>query len=180
MNVAMARGKIVGLMAGIVLLVLLVGCASPQKGMDGDAKSAYDDGMNGKEDSNRSINGNESINGNGESSISQGSDASGQFLQQKPQKVVRHVYPARQVRILGRQGFTPAEMTVKIGEKIILTNEDPEGRKVELVFQYGTSRQFITTTILDLGEEHRQIFEEPGTYHFWTTGYGKKGKIMVK
>jgi plastocyanin len=82
------------------------------------------------------------------------------------------------VSILGKEGFDPEEITVKKGDAVVFTNNDPNGKDAVLTFQLG--RKFINSNQIKAGEQYEQIFEEAGTYDYWTVNYGIKGKIIVE
>jgi len=82
------------------------------------------------------------------------------------------------VSILGKGGFDPAELTVKKGTLVVFMNNDPKSKDALLTFQVG--RKFINSDIIKPGEKYEQLFDEEGTYEYWTIGYGVKGKVIVE
>lgn len=84
------------------------------------------------------------------------------------------------IEILGKQGFDPEETTVKEGAEVVFVNHDPAERNVVLNFQNMNTRQVSVSPLLKAGEEYSHRFTKTGTYSYWTTGYGVKGKIVVE
>ena len=86
------------------------------------------------------------------------------------------------VSILGKEGFTPSELTIQAGDSITWANADPRKKDVVLTFekQGVTMGKFSSSSIIPAGKEETIIFSDLGTYVYWTTGYGIKGKLTVE
>ncbi len=82
--------------------------------------------------------------------------------------------------ILGKNGFSPAELTIEVGDSITWTNADPQKKTLVLTFQRVNTREFVTSPSLQPGREWDYAFTEPGEYIYWTVGYGVKGRLVVK
>lgn len=82
--------------------------------------------------------------------------------------------------ILGKKGFLPAELTIEAGDSVTWTNADPQKKKLVLTFQKINTREFITSPSLPPEKEWDYVFTEPVEYVYWTTGYGVKGRLIVK
>lgn len=86
----------------------------------------------------------------------------------------------RPVTILGAEGFSPFNISIKVGDSITWKNEDPRQKLIVLTFQRGREKnQFFSSPALWPGEEWEHIFWEEGEYNYWTTQYGVEGKVMV-
>jgi len=84
------------------------------------------------------------------------------------------------VKIVGRNGFIPNEVTVNIGDSVTWTNEDPRTKSLDLAIRNPQTKQFVTSPLIAPGKEYSYSFPSTGTYEYWTTGYGIKGKVIVK
>ncbi len=84
------------------------------------------------------------------------------------------------VKIFGRNGFIPYELTVNVDDSVTWTNEDPRTKAVDLVIRDLQTRQFVTSPIIAPGKEYSYVFPRQGNYEYWTTGYGMKGRVTVK
>lgn len=82
--------------------------------------------------------------------------------------------------ILGKPGFSPAELAIEAGDSVTWTNHDPQKKVLVLTFQKAGTREFITSRAIRPGREWDHVFTEPGEYIYWTVGYGVKGKVMVR
>ena len=83
------------------------------------------------------------------------------------------------VSIVGAQGFTPEVVEVEVGNYVQWKNEDPKNKQLVLTFQKDGSRQLWNSNLLKVGDTYEHYFGEVGTYTYWTTGYGVKGKVEV-
>ncbi len=85
------------------------------------------------------------------------------------------------VTILGKEGFSPSEITIEPRDSITWANADPQKKDVVLTFekQGATTAKFRTSPVISPGMEESMIFSEPGMYVYWTIGYGVKGKLRV-
>jgi len=84
------------------------------------------------------------------------------------------------VTILGQQGFSPQEISIKAGDSITWKNADPQRKRIVLTFQRGREQnQFFSSPALWPKEEWEHTFWEEGEYNYWTTAYGVKGKVIV-
>lgn len=86
----------------------------------------------------------------------------------------------RPVAILGREGFSPPDISIKAGDSITWKNEDPQQKRVVLIFQQGREQnKFLNSPSLWPEEEWEYTFWEEGEYNYWTTAYGVEGKVTV-
>lgn len=97
---------------------------------------------------------------------------------EEPTETVKEALAGGDVSILGKEGFDPAEITVKEGSTVVFTNNDPKGKSLVLTFQIG--RKFIASGKIEAGKKYEQVFDEKGTYDYWTITYGVKGKVVVE
>ncbi len=84
------------------------------------------------------------------------------------------------VKILGKQGFDPEELTVKAGTAVEFINEDPAEKVMIITFQKDGSRQFENSDKMPAGATYEKRFSEPGRYDYWTQAYGVKAVIIVE
>jgi len=87
-----------------------------------------------------------------------------------------------QVSILGKEGFDPAEVTIKKGDKLVWTNDDIQKKAMVLNLKKGTKPTWSRVEVsglIKLGETYQRTFDEAGDYEYWTTAYGVFGKIKV-
>ncbi len=82
--------------------------------------------------------------------------------------------------ILGKNGFSPAELTIEAGDSVTWTNADPQRKIMVLTFQKAGAREFITSISIPPGKEWDHVFTSPGEYTYWTVQHGTKGKLVVK
>lgn len=82
--------------------------------------------------------------------------------------------------ILGKEGFSPAELTIDAGDSVTWLNADQREKVLVLTFQKINTREFITSLSIPPGQEWDHVFTQSGEYTYWTTGYGVKGKLVVK
>lgn len=86
----------------------------------------------------------------------------------------------RPVTILGADGFSPSNISIKVGDSITWKNEDQREKLIVLTFQRGREKnQFFSSPALWPGEEWEHTFWEVGEYNYWTTQYGAEGKVAV-
>lgn len=86
----------------------------------------------------------------------------------------------RPVAILGREGFSPSDINIKVGDSITWKNADQQQKRVVLVFQRGREQnQFFNGPSLWPGEEWEHTFWEEREYNYWTTEYGVEGKVVI-
>ncbi len=85
-----------------------------------------------------------------------------------------------EVHILGKEGFDPQQITIGVGDTIIWINKDPQGKVAVLTFQKDGSRTFFASKSIQVGGADSFLFEEPGSYTYWTVGYGVRGKVVVE
>ncbi|MBU1973948.1 MAG: hypothetical protein KKH52_00970 [Nanoarchaeota archaeon] len=81
------------------------------------------------------------------------------------------------VEILDKAGFSPAEASVRAGSEVVFVNK--ADRSTVLTFQKDGTQMFTNSDLVKPGEGVSLTFEE-GTYTYWTTGYGVKGKLVVE
>lgn len=85
------------------------------------------------------------------------------------------------VNILGKKGFDPKELTIKVGDKVTWTNSDPANKKLVLTFQKDKLiNGLFSSDLLLPDEKYEYIFKEAGNYQYWTTAYGTKGVVIVE
>lgn len=83
-----------------------------------------------------------------------------------------------EVAILGKEGFDPAELKITKGSQVVFINTG--SKSVVIDFQHPTSRKVTNSDLIPPAESYTHFFAEAGTYDYWTTGYGVKGKIIVE
>lgn len=85
----------------------------------------------------------------------------------------------RPVTILGKEGFSPSQITIKEGDSITWTNSDTT--LAVLTFQRGREQnQFFNSPVILPHEEWEYVFWEEGEYNYWSTTRGVEGKIVVE
>jgi plastocyanin len=85
---------------------------------------------------------------------------------------------AADIRILGKGGFEPSELTINAGESVTWINDD-EKTFTMTIFKDGKS--YMNSNVLKPGDLFEQEFSEEGTYEYWTLAYGPQGaKIVVE
>ena len=86
----------------------------------------------------------------------------------------------RPVAIQGKKGFSPADISIKTGDSITWSNNDPERKRNVLIFQRGREQnKFFSSPALWPEKEWEHTFWEEGEYNYWTTAYGVEGKVIV-
>lgn len=83
------------------------------------------------------------------------------------------------VQILGANGFDPKELTIRKGDTVIFSNEDPRKKDTVLTFQSENSQKFTNSNIIKPGQTFEKVFTNAGTYNYWTQSYAPRGKIIV-
>ena len=89
---------------------------------------------------------------------------------------------SQDIKILGKSGFEPAEISIKKGDKLIWTNEDVQKKNMVLNLRKGTKPTWSKVEVsglIKVGETYERTFDEAGEYEYWTTAYGVTGKITV-
>ena len=87
---------------------------------------------------------------------------------------------SQNIKILGKSGFDPAEISIKRGDTLIWLNEDT--KNMVLNIKKGTKPAWAKVVASDLikkGESYERTFDEAGDYEYWTIAYGVIGKITV-
>lgn len=84
------------------------------------------------------------------------------------------------VRILGKEGIDPEELSVKAGTKVEFVNEDPDKKVIVLVFQKLGTRNFVNSDHMEPSQTYEHTFEEPGVYEYWSLAYGIHAKVIVE
>lgn len=92
------------------------------------------------------------------------------------EETIKTVTYGSEIEILGKKGFDPSELSVSESSSINFVNNAP--KPVVLIFKNGP-RSSSSPTIKS-GDSYEHVFEETGTYDYWTVGYGVKGKIVVE
>jgi len=84
---------------------------------------------------------------------------------------------ANDVRILGKAGFEPAELTISVGSAVTWKNGD----KKDLTLTIMKGKKFFHNSPLIKAEEIFELeFTEAGTYEYWSVAYGVKAKVVVE
>ncbi len=83
-----------------------------------------------------------------------------------------------EVQLLGKEGYSTMELTIKVGDTVSFVNKDPLKKTQIVVFKKG-SESFTSNSILS-EKEFSHEFVNTGTYEFWSMAHGKKGKIVVE
>lgn len=99
-------------------------------------------------------------------------------IQQLPLEVTATI--THPVTILGKAGFSPAELTIEAGDAVTWTNADPQKKALTLTFQEETTRNFLASPLITPTAEWTGTFTEPREYRYWTVGYGITGLLVVK
>lgn len=82
-----------------------------------------------------------------------------------------------EIRILGKGGFEPDELTVSEGSTLTWFNDD-ERSIVLSIFKDGKFYQ--NSGLIKAGERFELTLNETGSYEYWATAYGVKAKITVE
>ena len=91
---------------------------------------------------------------------------------------------AGDVSVIGPEGFTPMEFSVKVGESVTFVNNNADDvdvvDDVVLVFkEQFTLGNAKNSPTLKVGEAYTHTFSKAGIFEVWTVGYGVKGIITV-
>ncbi|MBW2976794.1 hypothetical protein KY347_05095 [Candidatus Woesearchaeota archaeon] len=84
---------------------------------------------------------------------------------------------AEEIRILGKGGFEPSEMTIGAGSAVTWINDDAKDLTIA-IFKDG--KFFMNSDVIKSGEQFEQEFAEKGSYEYWAIAYGVKAKIIVE
>ncbi len=90
----------------------------------------------------------------------------------------KDVVSSGDVTILGKEGFSPAEVTVSAGAKVNFENQDK--KNMVLIFKNAATKKTANSDLIKAGVTYTHTFAEAGTYDYWTTAYGVKGKVIVE
>ncbi len=97
-----------------------------------------------------------------------------------PEEVVEEVptVTTDEVRILGKAGFEPLELTIAAGSAVTWYNDDAK----DIVFtMFKDGKFYINSDVIKPGEQFELEFTEAGEYEYWTLAYGPVGaKITVE
>lgn len=87
------------------------------------------------------------------------------------------VAQTNEIRIVGKAGFEPMELSIKAGGTITLINTD----KVSLLITiYKNDKFFQNTPLIKKGDKYELTLKDSGNYEYWSVAYGVKGKITVE
>ena len=94
---------------------------------------------------------------------------------------VPEVASTDKISILGKNGFDPAEISIKKGDKLVWSNDDAQKKGMVLNFKKGSTAwsRVVVSGLIKYGETYEKTFDETGKYEYWTTAYGVKAKITV-
>lgn len=81
------------------------------------------------------------------------------------------------VRIVGKEGFDPTEVTINAGDSLTWVNDDKKALTLT-IFKKG--KWYLNSNVIEPGQSFEQEFKEAGEYDYWTLAYGVKGKITVQ
>src|SRR3989344_6093621 len=81
------------------------------------------------------------------------------------------------VRIVGKEGFDPTEVTIHAGDSLTWVNDDKKALTLT-IFKKG--KWYLNSNVIEPGQSFEQEFKEAGEYDYWTLAYGVKGKITVQ
>jgi plastocyanin len=84
------------------------------------------------------------------------------------------------IKVLGKDGFDVETLSLKAGEVVFFKNADPAQKDMVLALQKEEDRLFVNSEITPFGEDFRYVFREVGIYNYWTIGYGKRAKVVVR
>jgi len=82
------------------------------------------------------------------------------------------------IEILGAEGFSPAETSVKTGEGVVFLNK--VSKNVVITFKNDETGRYTNSQLIKIGDTYAHVFTEAGSYTYWTEGYGAKGKLVVE
>jgi plastocyanin len=88
--------------------------------------------------------------------------------------------PTTEVRVLGKEGFSADDFTARVGQEVTFVNQDPAKKDFSITFQKQGTRTFLNSEVTRHGDTYTHVFNEPGTYDFWTIGYGVRGTVTVQ
>ena len=81
------------------------------------------------------------------------------------------------VRIVGKEGFDPTEVTINAGDSLTWVNDDKKALTLT-IFKKG--KWYLNSNVIEPGQSFEQELKEAGEYDYWTLAYGVKGKITVQ
>src|SRR3989344_5718152 len=81
------------------------------------------------------------------------------------------------VRMVGKEGFDPMEVTINAGDSLTWVNDDKKALTLT-IFKKG--KWYLNSNVIEPGQSFEQEFKEAGEYDYWTLAYGVKGKITVQ
>lgn len=81
------------------------------------------------------------------------------------------------VRIVGKEGFDPMQVTINSGDSVTWVNDDKKALTLT-IFKEG--KWYLNSDVIEPGQSFEQEFKEAGEYDYWTLAYGVKGKITVQ
>ena len=96
-----------------------------------------------------------------------------------PEDEEEEVAPAvgGEVRILGKEGFEPMELTISAGSAVTWINDDSK----DLIFtMFKDGKWYINSDVTKPGGKFENEFTEAGEYEYWTLAYGVKAKVIVE
>ncbi len=82
-----------------------------------------------------------------------------------------------EIRILGKGGFEPKELTVNTGSTITFFNDDE--KKLTLTF-FKDGKFHQNSDIIQPEGKFELTFGEEGSYEYWSVDYGVKASITVE
>lgn len=80
------------------------------------------------------------------------------------------------VRVLGKDGFDPEELSLGVGATVSWYNDDE--KDIVLTF-FKDGKFYLNSDKIKNGERYEHTFEEAGEYKYWTLAYGVKSTITV-
>ncbi len=83
-----------------------------------------------------------------------------------------------EIEILGAEGFSPEEASVKVDEEVVFINK--MNKNAVLTFQKDGTKKFTNSGLIKTGATYSHAFSEAGTYNYWDVGYGIEGKLVVE
>ena len=84
-----------------------------------------------------------------------------------------------EIRIMGKYGFDPAEVTVSEGTIVVWRNDNSQKKGESLAFKGENGITFLSTNIIRYGDTYSHQFSA-GTYEYWSVGFGVKGTLIVE
>jgi plastocyanin len=100
-----------------------------------------------------------------------------QTVEEAPEAETGIKTTSNDVRILGKGGFDPMELTIAKGSAVTFYND---AEKTTTMVFYKDDNFYMNSPILEPGDQFENEFTEAGEYKYWTLAYGVEAKIIVE